>query len=151
VVYEILENIDPLWRIEYLLGVFEFGHMIRDEWAIQEPTIRDLKWLDRNLNTVLVIDRTKNYYLQPENVLVIPELNWPRDPEDTDLYDITPLVIRLLELTLIKMDIRPILMRYDSVDPPRIMRRVMGRPRTTLKDPITKDFDIDVQGTLDYN
>jgi len=30
VVYEILENIDPLWRIEYLLGVFEFGHMIRD-------------------------------------------------------------------------------------------------------------------------
>jgi len=98
---------------------------------------------------VLVIDVANHYYPQPENVLILPQKNWARNPYDTDLYDMVPIVTRIVELSLIEMDVRPIILRYDSVDPPRIVRKIMGT-KNPRPDPVSQDYSLPLDENLNY-
>eukprot|EP00930_Biecheleria_cincta_P100942 TRINITY_DN92565_c0_g1_i1.p1 TRINITY_DN92565_c0_g1~~TRINITY_DN92565_c0_g1_i1.p1 ORF type:complete len:359 (-),score=48.25 TRINITY_DN92565_c0_g1_i1:56-1132(-) len=60
----------------------------------KEGYVKDLSKLGRNLNHVTIIDNLPICYaLQPENA--IPIQTWRDDPDDTELYDLLPILVAL--------------------------------------------------------
>jgi len=92
------------------------------------PVTRNLNRLNRNLAHVVVLDYDKELYpTHKENVLVMPQRDWLANANDTDLYDIVPILRHLAREVNKDKDLREILRHYEDVDPTRVVRLATGR------------------------
>eukprot|EP00931_Biecheleriopsis_adriatica_P070578 TRINITY_DN44342_c0_g1_i1.p1 TRINITY_DN44342_c0_g1~~TRINITY_DN44342_c0_g1_i1.p1 ORF type:complete len:318 (+),score=33.95 TRINITY_DN44342_c0_g1_i1:116-1069(+) len=74
----------------------------------REGYVKDLSRLGRNLEGVIIIDNLPICYaLQPENA--IPIKTWRDDPEDTELYDLVPILVSLARVEHIPQVLQSIL------------------------------------------
>eukprot|EP00931_Biecheleriopsis_adriatica_P076148 TRINITY_DN49890_c0_g1_i1.p1 TRINITY_DN49890_c0_g1~~TRINITY_DN49890_c0_g1_i1.p1 ORF type:complete len:344 (+),score=34.53 TRINITY_DN49890_c0_g1_i1:83-1114(+) len=77
----------------------------------REGHVKDLARLGRNLDGVIIIDNLPICYaLQPDNA--IPIKTWRDDPDDTELYDLVPILIALARVNRIPEVLQGIL--YDE-------------------------------------
>lgn len=73
--------------------------------------VKDLTLLGRDISQVIIVDNSPNSYkLQPENA--IPCTTWYDDLNDTELYDLTPLLIELSKPSV--KDVTQILRKIHS-------------------------------------
>lgn len=97
---------------------------------------RDLRRLNRSLSKVIVLNIGPNleYPLHPENVLTLND-EFHDDTNDTDLLDIVPVLLQLIEDSKAGKDLREIIPKYQDIDPARLTRKRQGRPVTHIKFP----------------
>lgn len=92
-------------------GYWVHHRLFRDSCAnLNGSYIKDLSYLGRPLNSVIIIDNSPTSYLfQPRNA--IPITSWFDDQADRELRDLIP----LLEQVAVAKDIFPLLQRYQQV------------------------------------
>jgi len=140
--FELMHSLDPMGLIPFRLA--------QEHWAAPRalrPQIRrDLRRLNRDLSTVLVLDHSAASYDQPENVLVLPSKGWATKAGDTELYELVPFLHAMSDAVKGRQnDVRPMLAQLDGVDVPKLMRGLVvelmeqraaakGAPQHSLED-----------------
>ena len=82
----VLDQIDPDKNIK---------HRLYRQHALPHGSnyIKDLSRIGRPLNRIIIVDNlAENFQLQPENGIMIK--TWTGDPQDTALFELTPILTR---------------------------------------------------------
>lgn len=134
-VMELVDDIDGTGGISYMLGHQHWHVNSRDagrmSMKMRGNPPRDLRRLNRDLGRVVVLAYAEDgewpYPRHPENLLRLRQSvkTWLRNPHDTDLFDIVPVLLHLSQVAQSGGDVRDEIQIYREIDPCVVARASM--------------------------
>lgn len=130
IAFPLIDQMDQKQHIMYRLfrdaarykSGFTVGNATNGEWPKLDPYYqKDLKYLNRDLKRVVVVDTDKRATeLQPNNGITLKP--WDGSAADTELFDLTAFLHTLANNEV--DDVRPVLEHYRSFDDPMVAFRM---------------------------